>query len=144
VCTGNSVSTVSSKLECALSVSMGWLRFVGSLKTQVSFAKEPYKREYMLQKRRMFLRNTVCPLRRGSALDCALDTVHVTVHVLRRLCTRHGPRTEEITRLCHSDRLCHSEGTRLCHSDLLRAWTVSSAQSTEDVDRDVDRVECTV
>jgi len=30
---------------------MGWLRFVGSLKTYVSFAKEPYKRDYILQKR---------------------------------------------------------------------------------------------
>ena len=26
--------------------TMGWLRLVGSLKLQVSFAKEPYKREY--------------------------------------------------------------------------------------------------
>jgi len=25
---------------------MGWLRLVGSLKTKVSFAKEPYKRDY--------------------------------------------------------------------------------------------------
>ena len=30
---------------------MGWLRLVGSLKLQVSFAKEPYKRDYTLQKR---------------------------------------------------------------------------------------------
>ena len=29
----------------------GWLRLVGSLKLQVSFAKEPYKRDYILQKR---------------------------------------------------------------------------------------------
>jgi len=28
-----------------------WLRLVGSLKLNVSFAKEPYKREYILQKR---------------------------------------------------------------------------------------------
>jgi len=31
--------------------SMGWLRLVGSLKLQVSFAKEPYKRDDILQKR---------------------------------------------------------------------------------------------
>jgi len=30
---------------------MGWLRLVGSMKLQVSFAKEPYKRDTTLQKR---------------------------------------------------------------------------------------------
>jgi len=30
---------------------MGWLMVVGSNKLQVSFAKEPYKRDYILQKR---------------------------------------------------------------------------------------------
>jgi len=30
---------------------MGWLRLVGSLKLQVSFAKEPYKRDVIVQKR---------------------------------------------------------------------------------------------
>jgi len=30
---------------------MGWLRLVGSLKLYVSFAKEPYKRDDILQKR---------------------------------------------------------------------------------------------
>jgi len=36
---------------------MGWLRLVGSLKLQVSFAKEPYKRHDILQKRPMILRS---------------------------------------------------------------------------------------
>jgi len=31
--------------------TMGWLRLVGSLKLQVCFAKEPYKRDDILQKR---------------------------------------------------------------------------------------------
>ena len=31
-------------------VGIGWLRLVGSLKLQVSFAKEPYKRDDILQK----------------------------------------------------------------------------------------------
>ena len=35
---------------------MGWLRLVGSLKLQVSFAKEPYKRDYVLHKRPIILR----------------------------------------------------------------------------------------
>jgi len=30
---------------------MGWLQLVGSFKLKVSFAKEPYKRDYILQKR---------------------------------------------------------------------------------------------
>jgi len=34
---------------------MGWLRLVGSLKLQVSFAKEPYKRDDILQKRPIIL-----------------------------------------------------------------------------------------
>jgi len=36
---------------------MGWLRSVGSLKWQVSFAKEPYKRDDVLQKRPIILRS---------------------------------------------------------------------------------------
>ena len=35
----------------------GWLRLVGSLKLQVSFAKEPYERDDILQKRRIMLRS---------------------------------------------------------------------------------------
>ena len=31
--------------------AMKWLRLVGSIKSQVSFAKEPYKRDCILQKR---------------------------------------------------------------------------------------------
>jgi len=37
--------------------AMGRLRLVGSLKLQVSFAKEPYKRDYILQKRLIILRS---------------------------------------------------------------------------------------
>ena len=36
---------------------MGWLRFVGSLKLEVSFAKEPYKRDYILQKKPIIFRS---------------------------------------------------------------------------------------
>ena len=36
---------------------MGWLWLVGSLKLQVSFAKEPYKRDDILQKRPIILRS---------------------------------------------------------------------------------------
>jgi len=36
---------------------MGWLQWVGSLKLQVSFAKEPYKRDDILQKRPILWRS---------------------------------------------------------------------------------------
>jgi len=36
---------------------MGWLRLVGSLKLYVSFAKEPYERDYILQKRPIIVRS---------------------------------------------------------------------------------------
>ena len=36
---------------------IGWLRLVGSLKSQVSVAKEPYKRSNILQKRPVILRS---------------------------------------------------------------------------------------
>jgi len=47
-------------VRCAFKISletMGWLRIVGSLKLQVSFGKEPYTRDYILQKRPIMLRS---------------------------------------------------------------------------------------
>jgi len=40
-----------------IDIRMGWLRLVGSLKVHVSFAKEPYKRDYIFQKRHITLRS---------------------------------------------------------------------------------------
>jgi len=40
-----------------LHAAMGWLQLVGSLKLQVSFAKEPYKRDDVLHKKPMISRN---------------------------------------------------------------------------------------
>jgi len=39
-----------------LSLDMGWLRLVGSLKWYVSFAKEPYKTDNIMQKRPIIIR----------------------------------------------------------------------------------------
>ena len=44
-----------------LTDASGWLRLVGSLKLQVSFAKEPYKRDDILQKKPTFWYEQVCP-----------------------------------------------------------------------------------
>ena len=47
--TGRNASKVSSLLNIV--DTMGWLRLVGSMKLYVSFAKEPYKRDDILQER---------------------------------------------------------------------------------------------
>ena len=49
--------TPSAEGSGASMLSMGWLRLVGSLKLQVSFAKESYERDYILQKRPIMLRS---------------------------------------------------------------------------------------
>jgi len=38
-------------------MNMGWLPLIGSFKLQVSFAKETYKRDNILQKRPIILRS---------------------------------------------------------------------------------------
>jgi len=38
---------------------MGWLRLVGSLQLYVSSAKEPYQRDYILQKRPIILKSVL-------------------------------------------------------------------------------------
>jgi len=50
-----------SKRHVNLTKPMGWLQVVGSLKLHVSFAKEPYKRDYILQKRPINLRSVLIP-----------------------------------------------------------------------------------
>jgi len=60
----NTYSTVWGRLEWCVShtrlthnqlTHMGWLRLVGSLKTYVSFAEEPYKRDHILPQRPIIL-----------------------------------------------------------------------------------------
>jgi len=46
-----------SQNQLSTEFPMAWLRFVGSLKLYVSFAKEPYKRDDLLQKRPTILRS---------------------------------------------------------------------------------------
>ena len=52
-----SFSKMSPQMEYAVHWAMGWLRLVGSLTLQVSFAKETYKRDDILQKRPLILIN---------------------------------------------------------------------------------------
>ena len=51
------VCSAHSALVSSAIAAMGWFWLVGSLKLQVSFAKEPYKRDYILQKRLIILRS---------------------------------------------------------------------------------------
>ena len=56
-CHRNNRITSSAKSKTTCFNVMRWLRIVGSLKLQVSSAKEPYKRDYILQKRPIILRS---------------------------------------------------------------------------------------
>jgi len=60
-------------------LTMGWLRLVGFLKLWVSFAKEPYKRDNILQKRPIILR---------SLLIVATPYLHLYVHECLRMHVR--------------------------------------------------------
>ena len=51
-------------IHCAI----GWLRCVGSSKLQVSFAEEPYKRDYVRQKRHIILRSLQIVNREASSI----------------------------------------------------------------------------
>jgi len=59
VCGFISCSTWHGSCICVIELvhmcSMGWLRLLGSIKLKVSFAKETYKRDYILQKRPIVL-----------------------------------------------------------------------------------------
>jgi len=45
------------RIRVCVHLCMGWLRLVGSLRVKVFFAKEPYKRDDILQKRRIIWRS---------------------------------------------------------------------------------------
>jgi len=54
---GRMAKFVPGQSEVSPYVHIKWLRLVSSPKTKVSFAKEPYKKDYILQKRLVFLRS---------------------------------------------------------------------------------------
>ena len=79
------------------STPTGWIRKVGSLKLHVSFAKEPYKRNHILQKRHLILRSLqasnfkeptnrshpIAHLRNRNIVWCVLQCVTVCCSVLQ-------------------------------------------------------------
>jgi len=67
---------------------MGWLRLVGSLKLWVSVAKEPNKRDHILQKRPIILRSLLIVATRYVAASIdgsdrrSLSHTHIPTHAL--------------------------------------------------------------
>ena len=64
--------------------AMEWLRLVGSLKLQVSFVKEPYKRDHILQKRPVILRSLLIvatPYRERECVSiCSYNRLQACLH----------------------------------------------------------------
>jgi len=61
---------------------MGWPRLVGPLKLQVSFATEPYNRDYILQERTIILNSL--PIVATSYPKRDIDTALISLRVRRR------------------------------------------------------------
>jgi len=82
---------------------MGWLRLVGSLKLQVSFAKEPYQRDYTLQKRPIILRSLLIV---ATPYDMIMNSFgSLLVHVMMcKLKEQHATR-EKIVQMNEIDRV---------------------------------------
>jgi len=66
---------------------MGWLRLVGCLKLWVCFAKEPYKREYTLQKKLIILRSLLIVATSNPLFVCKCITKSICVPVCLSVCT---------------------------------------------------------
>jgi len=81
---------------------MGWLRFIGSLKLQVSFAKEPDKEDYTVQKRPIILRSLLIVATQYSWAEVSEDN-----EVFARLAPHCAvPRSEVCCRAPHTRQLC--------------------------------------
>jgi len=60
---------------------MGWLRLVGSLKLQVSFAKGPHKRDDILQKRPIILWSLLIEATPYLQCICTYVNADICIHV---------------------------------------------------------------
>ena len=76
---------------------MGWLRLVGSIRWQVCFAKEPYKRDYILQKRPMIASILLTVANRTSAATSASSTHNYNVWHVSFTCVPWLIHTSDIT-----------------------------------------------
>ena len=78
-----------------LYIYMGWLRLVGALKVQVSFAKEPYKRDDILQKRPIILRRLLIV---ATPYLLSVDLVLVVLAGAMCVCTHPHTHTQCLSR----------------------------------------------
>jgi len=63
---------------------MGWLQLVGSIKLKVSFVKEPYKRDDILQKRPIILSSLLIvatPYEYTSLLNMYISPMYIYIYV---------------------------------------------------------------
>ena len=93
--------------------AMGWLRLVGSLKLQVSFAKEPYKRDLYSAKGPIIFRSLLIvatpyvkrvELKEKQALECTATQRDVPLQHTVRHCN-----TERCTAATHCNALQHRD-----------------------------------
>jgi len=73
---------------------MGWLPSVGSLKSQVSFAKEPYKLDDILQKRPTILRSLLIVAKQET---CNFKASYASSHSIHLSCSSD---TGPVYRVC--------------------------------------------
>ena len=100
---------------------MGWLRLVGSLKGQVFFAKETYKRDYILQKKPTILRSLLIeatpylnPVKRtlssGTVPTAKVATTKLCFVVAGRECVCATTfATTKLCCFCHNKTLSHDK-----------------------------------
>ena len=103
---------------------MRWLRLVGSLKLQVSFAEEPYKRDYILQKRPIILRSLLIVATPYTARYSRLSSVTLcrpnTDKILRtKFCTSQWLHIQDTHRTRHTphNTVTHSHSQTHRHID---------------------------
>ena len=101
--------------------TMGWLRLVGSLKVQVSFAKEPYKRDDILQKRPIILRR----------LLIVATPYHADLHTHTHTITHTHTHTHAYT-IIHTHTYTHTLPRKLANSlgiDTTIIWVTTQTQT---------------
>ena len=75
--------------QTSAQIQIGWLRLVGSLKLKVSFVKEPYKRDHILQKRPIILRSLHI-VATPYVTFCKLSSALTFWRFMSMLCSSHG------------------------------------------------------
>ena len=127
------VDTCDMFMHASLWIHMGWLHLVGSFKIWVSFAKEPYKRDPVLQKRPIILRSLrieATPYALYDSFICVTSRVdvcamtHPSVCHDSFICVTWRIRTHYTTHLCvyHFTLICVPWLIHMCDSTHSYVW----------------------